>query len=272
MLTPFALRAVARLSTRTFLAVRSSAHTAILLNTQTRSFLTTSRRESPAKANEELVQVRKVTKTTTKTAVKKPAIKKAAPKKPKVKKAKDKVTVPRGTTPPKGPGGPFMLFFTDFKNRTKPTVTRDEIVELSKSAAAEWHTLSDAQKEVYTKKSGALKEQHDVELKQWLESLDPQVLKELNKRRVKYGKRKLVLKSTGPKRPAGPFFMFLQDFRKEYFIQHPPVAGSTRITESTKVAAEAWRAMAPEAKEVYVKKSAAEWDNWRKTQELEAKA
>ncbi|CAI7841274.1 unnamed protein product, partial [Closterium sp. NIES-54] len=66
----------------------------------------------------------------------------------------------------------------------------------------------------------------------------------------KQHKRKAEKDPNAPKKPTTAYFLFLEDFRKQYKEEHPESKG---VTEMSKAAGLKWKSLTEEEKEVYNK-------------------
>ncbi|KAG6837408.1 hypothetical protein H0H93_010026 [Arthromyces matolae] len=218
-------------------------------NALSRSFATTILRSEPTKTT--------AARTTKKPAAKKTVSKKSAKKpakkavKKKVVKAKKKVVkkkvpvklvIPRGIKiPPRGLST-YLYFVTKVFESPLPKVTKENMIETAKLAANAWKALPESQKDDLNRIAAPLRAQASKERQDYINNLDFQILKELNRRRVAKGKTKLHRRiGSQAGRSLSGYMLWSSDYRKS-----PNVAGQ-RLTLSA--LGEAWRNCSPAEKQ-----------------------
>lgn len=227
---------------------------------QTRSFLTTSRlalattgtaKKSVAKithtaskkksTSEKRVTAKKKTPTKKKTLTKKKTpLKKKASVKPK------RVIIPVTTArKPKRSASGYGLYVQ--KHITDVSPTTKSMQEIFKDAAINWRILPEHEKQQYSEDAASLREQRAKESLKWFDSIDPRILKEINRRRVARGKFRFRKPKdpNAPKINRNPFLLFLSDLRKS-----DEVAGFS-IAAIGRLGGERWRDMSSSQKQVY---------------------
>ncbi|KAF8234535.1 hypothetical protein L208DRAFT_1376882 [Tricholoma matsutake] len=234
----------------------------------TRSFLTTSRlalattgtaKKSVAKVthtaskkkstSEKRVTAKKKTPTKKKTLTKKKTpLKKKASVKPK------RVIIPVTTArKPKRSASGYGLYVQ--KHITDVSPTTKSMQEIFKDAAVNWRTLPEHEKQQYSEDAASLREQRAKESLKWFDSIDPRILKEINRRRVARGKSRFRKPKdpNAPKINRNPFLLtissFLSDLRKS-----DEVAGFS-IAAIGRLGGERWRDMSSSQKQAYPDKA-----------------
>ncbi|KAJ2484849.1 hypothetical protein IWW37_006092 [Coemansia sp. RSA 2050] len=191
--------------------------------------------------------------------------KRAAAKKPTKSDIHEKTlnsTKPIVKLPKQAPSA-YSLFIRD---RWKSVEPREEgadqtvaFAAVSREASSAWKALSEASRHHYQKQSDTLRSQQEQAVRQWWEGVDRKQVALENQRRRRYNRRvaqKLVkgprmplLKDPlAPKRPGGPFVLFMRE----------RLAGQTGpLMEATKAGSAEWKSLSEAAKAPYEAKAAA---------------
>ncbi|KAG1740997.1 hypothetical protein EDB19DRAFT_1828379 [Suillus lakei] len=193
-----------------------------------RTFVTTRRIQLPAAAS------KSASTTATKKTTKKTTATKAAPKKAKAatkatSKPKSTATskktverpppkrVPKSEQPPSRPPNAYLLFFSrlvqDHKGDIKNTADTQGV---AKQAAAAWNGFTLAEKQPYYNEVEVLKKQYEEKLNDYWKTTPSQMVRKINARRTYDGKNKIhrPRQESDYKRPKGPFFRFIENFRQ----------------------------------------------------------
>ncbi|KAK7023034.1 hypothetical protein R3P38DRAFT_3194982 [Favolaschia claudopus] len=171
--------------------------------------------------------------------------KKAAPKKaakPKGRVAAKKPVVKKSTRvtraqapPPRGPS-PFILFSNEYGKNHKDV----SIVERAKLSGAAWRALSEEEKQPYVTLSAARSTVAQEERTRYFASVDPDLLRRLNKQRIASKKNRIPVPRI-LRKPPSSFFLFLSEIRDP----------SLSAVENAKSAGAAWKTLPESEKEVY---------------------
>ncbi|KAF8066767.1 hypothetical protein FPV67DRAFT_1768212 [Lyophyllum atratum] len=250
MLSLLSLRLASRRVPLAPILARAAArpHAKIVSYSQTRLFLTSALRAEPPKVHanestdaEEKPKSRKTsTKSTTKAAAK--------PKKKKKDAKPGKITIPRGLKVPKHGPSDFTHFLSAHFNPYRPKITAENLLERSREGAETWKTLSLTEKEKIHAEAQALRDKIKIDRKAFILSLDPKILKELNRRRLARGKSRIVAhRPAEAKRPSNQFILFANAYRQ----RHADEFKDQPVSVAAKKAAEVWRGMSDEEKEPY---------------------
>ncbi|KAI0261225.1 hypothetical protein BC834DRAFT_1034935 [Gloeopeniophorella convolvens] len=135
--------------------------------------------------------------------------------KPKEKK----VTIRREDLPPKAPGSSYVMWVSDWL-RSQPKAENLEGAQTAIKRAAElWKAAPEHEKQeqAYREKYAAVRAEYLQKLEEWRQRVSPEVLRELNRKRVSRGKgriRSASNASEGSTRPMGAFFLFAKDVRE----------------------------------------------------------
>ncbi|CCM05292.1 uncharacterized protein FIBRA_07506 [Fibroporia radiculosa] len=256
-------RAILRVST--LASSRCSPITS--LQTQTRSFLTTATSSlSRAKANAPTKMIQERSAGTKAEKAEKPT-KKTTRKAsvPKAKKAKDSETsipskkattkIAKADLPPKGAPSIYALYFTDYYRQygADAALKGTKAKVIASEAAAHWKTLSDYEKEKYNDQLQVEREAYVKRMKEYLERVDPTVLKTINAQRKAEGKHKVPqpreLKGL-VKTPIRPFNLYVKEHSRTITVPeglHGIEIGKHLI----KQCAADWKALSPEERAHY---------------------
>jgi hypothetical protein len=245
-----------------------SAHKCFLLspNTLTRSFIASSRvpfalEQVKSEPEEDSPKTEKTTTSKANKASKpEKKQKRGVTKEPKLE---PKVVITDDMKPPRIPAGSFFRFSREwFSNRPKSKSILEQ-AELAKECGVAWQSLSEDEKQPYRETARIEREAYSKERRQWLENVDPLVLKGLNKLQAAKGKPRIkpLKKQNDNGRPLNPFLQFTIDFRSEQGQVVPP-------TEIFRRAGEAWRALSDTERQPYRDRFDNERDAWRERQKV----
>ncbi|PVU93088.1 hypothetical protein BB559_003446 [Furculomyces boomerangus] len=180
----------------------------------------------------------KATKTVTRKPLKKKITKAVEQKKVRLQAKRTKILVAKKqeaklnssraiVTPPSSHRvNGYTMFFSDFMTDLKSqniTLNIQECASRAKEAGAKWKTLSEAEKNSFEERARVLSEKKQKEHLDWWKNVDPAIIKLENKRRANLnsklaesGKRKLkkLVNPLIPKKPATPFFLYINDMIK----------------------------------------------------------
>ncbi|KAG1768918.1 hypothetical protein EV702DRAFT_979182 [Suillus placidus] len=228
-----------------------------------RTFFTTRCIQLPAAAS------KSTSTTTTKKTTKKTIATKAAPKKakttteakPKLKSTatSKKTRVPKSEQPPSRPPNAFLLFFSRLvQDRRGDIKTTVDTQGMAKEAAATWNGFTLAQKQPYYNEVEVLKKQYEEKLHDYWKTASPETVRKINARRKHDGRNKIHRphQENDNKRPKGPFFRFIENFRQSDDGRAIQEAGATATGRGAvnvaRKAGERWRAMSASDKAPYV--------------------
>ncbi|KAG6876914.1 hypothetical protein C0993_012129 [Termitomyces sp. T159_Od127] len=237
---------------------RAGGNLRLVSNTLTRSFITSVGRAEPAttkpKATSQTSKsekenqketVKTKTKTKAKKAVEKPV--KKATKQRRVNIASwtgavliyTAVRIPRDIKiPPLGMTA-YIYFLTKIFEPEFPR-TRENFAEIAKMGGEAWKNLSEAEKQKCVEAASAARAKANQERQDYINALDPKILRELNRRRVAIGKPKMHKKSG---RSMNPYFMWIEEFRASHPGQYDEFGSVGRLGEI-------WSGMSDEEKQV----------------------
>ncbi|KAG2346618.1 hypothetical protein BDR05DRAFT_878399 [Suillus weaverae] len=167
--------------------------------------------------------------------------------------------VPKSEQPPSRPPNAFLLFFSrlvqDRRGDIKTTVDTQGI---AKEAAATWNGFTLAQKQPYYNEVEVLKKQYEEKLHDYWKTASPETVRKINARRKHDGRNKIHRphQENDYKRPNGPFFRFIENFRQSDDGRAIQQAGATATGRGAvnvaREAGERWRAMSASDKAPYV--------------------
>jgi len=178
---------------------------------------------------------------------------------------KRKVTVHFKDLPPRPPGPAYIQWLRGWL-LAQPKMENLEVAQNAvKKGAQVWKTLPEDDKERYREKAHALADEYRGRIEEWREKVDPAVLRELNRRRVAKGRKRI----RGSRRPLNGYFRFCQRVRDEY----PRTDGDykTYFKALTERASSQWRAMSDLEKAEFNDPAKADYAAWlekRRTSEL----
>ncbi|KAI5117606.1 hypothetical protein M0805_006719 [Coniferiporia weirii] len=247
-----------RLLSRHVAAASSFSAQRVLAPAAARSFsmsriaLAASATDTPVKKTSSSKGTKKTEKSTKKSSKENATkLKKPTKKKETVKPAKVKVT--SQDMPPPKPGGPYFVFFRKYfadVDLSNASDKRTAIVQASKDAAAVWQGLSESEKQVYRDEYVAARAVYEKKREEYFKTVDPAVLKEINRRRAARGKPKIKTPTTNRK-PLTSFFLYLADERKALSPVEGP-DGPEQMIAFAKARGEKWRTMSDADKQTYV--------------------
>ncbi|THH01019.1 hypothetical protein EW026_g1596 [Hermanssonia centrifuga] len=223
----------------------------------TRTFLTTPRIAYPTNTTSE--------KAAASPAAKKPAAKKPVAKKPAAKKQSaaksERVVLSEEDMPPKQPLTAYFIFLDKFRAGKLPS-SLETAREATREAAAAWHALSDQERKVnrplpFIDEYDALWAEYRKRRQTYLDTVSPATLAEVNRRRMKAGKRLVIVRrKKQSSRPLSAFFAFLRDFRADF---NPSYSGTGTVqVESARAAGAKWRALSDAERAPYMERAAEE--------------
>ncbi|CAE6339641.1 unnamed protein product [Rhizoctonia solani] len=174
--------------------------------------------------------------------------------------------------PPKGPNTAYLLFTTDRSiNRDRGEGVADDAIK----AGQAWRALSDAEREVYSKKAEQARTVWKEEIAKWVSSLNLAQLMAARANREP-GTRGDAAMNTLPKRPGNAYALFLadvtsrQDFRDKIdaLVSKEGAKGEREIVKKRiglygRATADIWKSMSEKERAVYSTKAAeakAQWD------------
>ncbi|KAG6902427.1 hypothetical protein C0995_016606 [Termitomyces sp. Mi166 len=220
--------------------------------TLTRSFImsvahaepASTKSKTPTKAKKS-VPKKKVAEKTVKAKAKKAA------KKPVKKPVKaTKLVIPRSVKIPSYGLSPYIYFVTKI---FKPEFaqTSENFLVNNKAAGAAWHALPESEKQKYRDICSAAHVEAAEKRQAYINSLEPAILRELNRRRVAKGKSKLHKTMQGPPNAYVSLngSMIGHRWMKEYQVSHPEVFKVRGF--GSKIGA-LWRDMSAEEKQASV--------------------
>ncbi|GLB41033.1 hypothetical protein LshimejAT787_0902480 [Lyophyllum shimeji] len=172
----------------------------------------------------------------------------------------ERTVIPRGVKIPSFGPSAFTHFLANYYDTDHPKLTSETMILRSKEAAAAWAALPAYEKQKISAEARELRAKAREERAAFIASLDPGILKEINRRRVTKGKTRLIVhreNGNALKQPLNSYFMFAQEYRERHpEVQHEPAG------EVSKKVAEEWRSMSDAEKEPWAaraKEALAEW-------------
>jgi hypothetical protein len=160
------------------------------------------------------------------------------------------------------------MWMTDWIRTQPKTDTLVTAQDRVRQGAQAWHTVSEYDKQRYREKFEGIKAEYHQRMQEWREKVNPAVLRELNRRRVKKGLPRIRGPPTG--RPMSSYFRYLQEVRpniprtqethRDYFKAVSEQVGSQ------------WRAMSEAEKAKYRDAANAEFTTWREKRKAEGHA
>ncbi|KAF8632669.1 hypothetical protein AX17_004801 [Amanita inopinata Kibby_2008] len=231
----------------------------------TRSVLTMARVEDAPMAKEKK-KTAKVTKSESETKPKEKKTKKtakaASPKKTTKAKPKKpaKIVITSDMKPPRPPGGPYVRFCVDFGSKLPKMTSVSEATARAKECSAAWRALSETEKERYRETHRVARQEYLKERQKYFDNVDDKVLKELNRRLLAKGKRRIRKPSREDKAPPTSFFLFAQEFRKTHDL------GDLGQIDIARRAGEAWRSLSESDKRPYQQRYEKLYEQWRSRQ------
>jgi len=178
---------------------------------------------------------------------KKSSVKNSVPHKPK------KVIIPNTTVPiPKSAPSPFILFYQEHIASEPKVSDVKALIERAREIGASWRNLPEHEKQNYVERSALDREKRKKERLDWFNTIDPTILKEINRRRKIRGKNRLNRPKDPniPKRVPSQFIFFIVEFHKS-----DEAAGLT-AREIAKLGGQRWHEMSSSQKQVYADRRA----------------
>ncbi|MBW0472709.1 hypothetical protein O181_012424 [Austropuccinia psidii MF-1] len=185
--------------------------------------------------------------------------------------SKKKKSPAKKLVPPKRPMNIMQLVTQDVISEIKAKtsqMTKEDARDCFRIAAEKYRALTEADKQKYTIELDRRRDQYELEMKKFLDSLTPDDYINQNeyiRRRKAQGRsisRKGIprLDPNAPKRPLNGFMIFCADLRtnpSKYpdlheLIQSAEKDGNQSITEGSKVLANYWKSMPEDVKEGYI--------------------
>ncbi|KAG1883795.1 hypothetical protein F4604DRAFT_264111 [Suillus subluteus] len=271
MLSLFARHIVSNFPVLRTNVLSSSVLTSSAFVATRRTFFTTRRIQLPVAASKSAS-----TKTTKKKTTKKTPATKAAPKKVKATteaKSKPKSTaiskktverpppkrVPKSEQPPSRPPNAYLLYFSKLVQERRGDIKSTmDTQDMAKKAAVTWNNFTLAEKQPYYNEVEVLKKQYEEKLDDYWKTATPKTVRKINARRKHDGRNKIHRphQENDYKRPKGPFFRFIEMFRRSDDGRAIQEAGTTATGRGAvnvaRVAGERWRAMSASDKAPYV--------------------
>ncbi|KZP18525.1 hypothetical protein FIBSPDRAFT_1046208 [Athelia psychrophila] len=209
------------------------------------------------------------TKTTGKAAAERPAAKKGA-KEPKVEKPVH-LKLTKEDMPPKRPGNSYILFLLKYRQGLLGEHKEvGNLAAVTRDGASMWNTLTEAEKQPFMDDYHRARALYDIERQAYFDNVPSAVLKEINRRRISRGTKKIRVPQTGTiKRVASSFVRFLADFRgtAEAAEIRRTAEGRNASPPIMRAAGEKWHSTSEEAKAPYVAEAKKDMDAY-----LQAKA
>ncbi|KAI0300097.1 hypothetical protein B0F90DRAFT_1724834 [Multifurca ochricompacta] len=176
-----------------------------------------------------------------------------------------KVTIRPQDRPPKPPGTPYTLWFSDWSRSQPKPETLEAAQNNIKQGAQIWWTISEFDKQRYREKYDGLRADYNRRIQEWREQVDPVILRELNRRRVAKGLSRIRGPSSG--RPMPGFFRYFHQIREE----NPRTQESQRayLTALAGRASSQWKAMSDSEKAKYNDPAKADFAAWREKRKAE---
>jgi len=186
----------------------------------------------------------------------------------KTTETEQKVTITSQDRPPKPPSNSFGLWFSEW-SRSQPKIEgRPNAHSRLKEGTLLWKAVSDHEKEQYRERANGLRAEYKKHLEEWRGTVDPTVLKEMNRRRVANGKTRIRAPPTG--RPLTGYTRFSMDVRREYpGTETDPRARFNAV--NTWIGSQ-WKAMSDTEKAKYTDPAKADFAAWREKQGAESQA
>jgi hypothetical protein len=179
---------------------------------------------------------------------------------------KPKVIINSEVMPPTAPGHSYAQWLRDWIP-TQPKLENREVAKNTiKRGAQTWNMLPEYEKQPYREKAHTLFDEYRGRLMDWHEKVDPAVLRELNRRRVAKGHRRL----RGPRdpRPTSGYIRFLMRVRNEYTRTEEDYGAYFKAVASR--ASNQWRAMSDAEKAEYKDQAKADHAAWLEKRRAES--
>ncbi|KAI0288317.1 hypothetical protein BC826DRAFT_1039132 [Russula brevipes] len=153
----------------------------------------------------------------------------------------------------------FGLWFSEW-SRSQPKIEgRPNAHSRLKEGSLLWKAVSDHEKEQYRERANGLRAEYKKHLEEWRGTVDPTILKEMNRRRVANGKTLL-----------SKIFSFSMDVRREYpGTETDPRA---RFNAVNAWIGSQWKAMSDTEKAKYTDPAEADFAAWREKRGAESQA
>ncbi|TFK47295.1 hypothetical protein OE88DRAFT_1705939 [Heliocybe sulcata] len=229
------------------IATKTKAKTATKA-TKAKTAKTTATKKAPAKST--ATKAKKTVKATKATA---PRKKKVVAKKPKVEKPTPRLT--KEDLPPKGPGAPYVYFFKKYLAGVQRPLTRVAVLGHARAAGAMWKAMTEQEKHPFYEEQRIVAEEQGKARAEWKETVDPAVVKRINRRRAELGKGKV---RTGPGKAPTAYNLFLADrfagIRER--VSKPGMHHREVISALGKEIGSVWKSLPEAEKQVYVNQAA----------------
>ncbi|KAH8107293.1 hypothetical protein DFH11DRAFT_1732630 [Phellopilus nigrolimitatus] len=205
----------------------------------------------------------------TKRLVKKSKVEEGGNLEKKIKAKKEvksvKIRAARDAVPFKKPGSPYFLYYSKFlADRSNTTDKGFSAPEAAKAAAENWKVFSENEKQSFYDQYEAAKIEYAKAREDYLRTVDPIALEEINKRRVALGKRKIRALPENRK-PVSAFFRYMAEERRNV----PSLSGPDalqRNREFAKSCGEKWQTMSDAERKVYIDKANEKMEEYRASQ------
>ncbi|OSX62320.1 hypothetical protein POSPLADRAFT_1040011 [Postia placenta MAD-698-R-SB12] len=234
---------------------------------------TATKRKAPAAKSDTATGDKKTpAKSASKTtaATKEPA--KKPVKKPVKAAVKSKAYVPltrmkisREDRPPTGRRSPFVFFIQEFL-KTRVSKSLKDSAEYMSQAGQEWRALSESEKQKYQDASAEDTKRYLRDMIEYVERVDPQVLKAINVQRKAKGQQRWKVppeaKPKREKRPLSSFMRFLRDPPPEVVAKLEGLGDMTWLKRNS-ILGEEWRQLSAETKASYTEAAKKEREEWR---------
>ncbi|KAF8625681.1 hypothetical protein AX15_005256 [Amanita polypyramis BW_CC] len=280
------LRLANRASFALFNAIKPSVsvHTHLFSpNAVTRSFATTSRvgsaepEEEGAGKKKKKATKPKAQNTISAEKTKDTEGKKAEKQKPKPKPKPSKIKITPDMKPPRPPAGPYFRFSSERNARHPKASSLQEQATRSKETGEAWKLLSESERQPYYESYRHGREEYLKKRQEWLDNVEPKVLKQLNENRAKVGKPRIVKRRGGPLTPFIQCVLRIQSevpahhtlfrFAQNFYAEQQEKFTVAELGQRT---GEAWRALPEEEKQQYRDRYRQERDAWQAGQSASA--
>lgn len=141
----------------------------------------------------------------------------------------------------------FFLFGNAKRAEIKAANPAFGVADIGREIGSQWKLLSDADKAVYTEQAAADKKRFEREMEEFLAGGGSRVKRGSKKESKKSKKSKKDKDPNAPKRPSTAFFIYINEQRPAIMAANAGI----KITEVTKVASAAWKALSPEELKKY---------------------
>lgn len=187
------------------------------------------------------------TKRKTKKATPKPRVAKKKVVK-KVKKPEPRVKITAEDRAPKRPLSSYFRFHKKYMvglDRFDGETSQQYITRGAREAGASWTALSEAEKKPFRDEHAAEFEEYKKKKEEYDNTVNPDVIKEINRQRKIKGKKMIRVKN--PHFVATPYFIFLAEERAKI----PPLTTLAENMAFVKEGGRKWSAMSDEEKQHY---------------------